>query len=87
MIPWRGRLSFRTYNPAKIIKYGLLVRAVCESKHGYVINLEIYCAKGRKLQDTTLSVLALLIPSQLGIIIASKMLNYYYNIKLECAVL
>lgn len=27
IIPWRGRLSFRTYNPAKIIKYGILVRS------------------------------------------------------------
>ncbi|KAF8773055.1 hypothetical protein HNY73_015750 [Argiope bruennichi] len=30
MIPWRGRLKFKTYNPAKITKYGILVRMVCE---------------------------------------------------------
>jgi hypothetical protein len=23
IIPWCGRLSFKTYNPAKIIKYGI----------------------------------------------------------------
>ena len=28
MIPWRGRLKFRTYNPGKITKYGVLVRMV-----------------------------------------------------------
>ncbi|XP_017762629.1 PREDICTED: piggyBac transposable element-derived protein 4-like [Eufriesea mexicana] len=31
IIPWRSRLSFRTYNPAKIIEYGILVRMVCET--------------------------------------------------------
>ncbi|XP_055951474.1 piggyBac transposable element-derived protein 2-like [Argiope bruennichi] len=31
MIPWRGRLKFKTYNPAKITKYGILVRMVCEN--------------------------------------------------------
>lgn len=29
MIPWKGRLLFRTYNPAKI-KYSLLIRMVWE---------------------------------------------------------
>ena len=54
MIPWRGRLFFRTYNPAKIIKYGLLIRAVCESKSGYAINIAIYCGEGKTLQNTML---------------------------------
>jgi hypothetical protein len=57
MIPWRGRLKFRTYNPAKIVKYGLLVRMVCESESGYISNLEIYAAEGKKLEETILSVL------------------------------
>jgi len=30
MIPWRGCLKFRTYNPRKI-KYGMPVRMVCEA--------------------------------------------------------
>jgi hypothetical protein len=57
IIPWRGRLSFKTYNPAKIIKYGILVRMVCESKTGYICNFEIYSGKGRKLEETILSIL------------------------------
>uniref|UniRef100_G1Q6F5 PiggyBac transposable element-derived protein domain-containing protein n=1 Tax=Myotis lucifugus TaxID=59463 RepID=G1Q6F5_MYOLU len=57
MIPWRGRFKFRTYNPAKITKYSLLVRMVCESDTGYICNMEIYTAEGRKLQETVLSVL------------------------------
>ncbi|XP_059531352.1 piggyBac transposable element-derived protein 4-like isoform X1 [Myotis daubentonii] len=57
MIPWRGRLLFQTYNPAKIIKYGLLVRMVCESKTGYICNMEIYTGEGKKLNDSLLSLL------------------------------
>ena len=57
MIPWRGRLAFRTYNPGKKTKYGLLVRMVCETVSGYICNMEIYAAEGKKLQDTVLSLL------------------------------
>jgi hypothetical protein len=42
MIPWRGRLRFRTYNPGNITKYGVLVRMVCEAVLGYICNMEIY---------------------------------------------
>lgn len=30
MIPWRGRLKCRVYNPMKIVKYGILNRMICE---------------------------------------------------------
>jgi hypothetical protein len=35
IIRWRGKLHFQTYNPAKIMKYGILVHMVCESDTGY----------------------------------------------------
>jgi hypothetical protein len=54
MIPWRGRLAFRTYNPNEKTKYGLLVRMVCDAVSGYVCNMGIYAAEGKKLQDTVL---------------------------------
>jgi len=54
MIPWQGCLKFRTYNPGKI-KYGVLVRMVCEAVSGYICNMEIYSAEGKKLEDTVLS--------------------------------
>lgn len=57
MMPWRGRLRFRTYNPGKIVKYGLLIREVCEAKTGYITNLVIYSGEGKSLEDTILSVL------------------------------
>jgi hypothetical protein len=57
MIPWRGRLRFRTYNPGKITKYGILARMLREAKTGYISNMEIYTAQGKKLNDTVMSVL------------------------------
>ena len=56
MIPRQCRLKFRTYNPGKI-KYGVLVRMVCEAVSGYICNVEIYSAEGKKLEDTVLSLL------------------------------
>ena len=52
MIPWRGHLKFRTYNPGKITKYGVLLRMVYEAVLGYICNMEIYSAQGKKLEDT-----------------------------------
>ena len=57
MIPWRGRLRILTYNPGKLIKYGLLVRMVTESTSGYILNLEIYAGEGKKLQETIFTLL------------------------------
>lgn len=57
IIPWRGRLSIRTYNPGKITKYGILVRMVCEAVTDYICNFHIYAADGNKLEDTVLTVL------------------------------
>jgi len=57
MIPWRGRPRIRTYNPGKLIKYGLLVRMVTESTSGYILNLEIYAGEGKKLQETIFTLL------------------------------
>jgi hypothetical protein len=57
MSPLRGRLKFTTYNPGKITKYGVLVRMVCEAVSGYICNMEVYAAVGKKLEDTVFSLL------------------------------
>src|SRR5215469_13599735 len=57
VIPWRGRLRIRTYNPGKLTKYGLLVRMVTESTPGYILNLQIYAGEGKKLQETIFTLL------------------------------
>ena len=50
----QNSLKFRTYNPGKITKYGELVRMVCEAVTGYICNMEIYSAEGKKLENTVL---------------------------------
>lgn len=57
IIPWRGRLAIKTYNPAKITKYGILVRVLSEARTGYVSNFCMYAGDGKKLEDTVLSVI------------------------------
>jgi len=55
MIPWRGRLKFRTYNPGKITKYTVLVGMVCEAVSGYICNMKIYSAEGKKFEDSVIT--------------------------------
>jgi hypothetical protein len=57
MLAWRGRLRFCVYNPAKITKYGIMVRMVCESSTGYICKLMIYDASRMSLQDTVFELL------------------------------
>jgi hypothetical protein len=52
MISWRGCPRFRTYNPAKLTTYGILVWKLCEAKTGYISNIEIYTAQGNKFSAT-----------------------------------
>jgi hypothetical protein len=52
-----GGLRFYVYNPAKITKYGIMVRMVCESMTGYIRKLMIYDASGMTLQDTVFELL------------------------------
>jgi len=57
MIPWQGCLRLRAYNAGKVMKYGVLVRMVCEAVLGYFCNMEIYSVDEKKLVDTVLSLL------------------------------
>ncbi|XP_070211318.1 piggyBac transposable element-derived protein 4-like [Littorina saxatilis] len=40
--PWKGRLRFRVYNPAKPDKFGIKLYEACEAKSGYVISMDVY---------------------------------------------
>ncbi|KAI4472242.1 hypothetical protein M0802_017020 [Mischocyttarus mexicanus] len=44
MIPFRGLINYRTYNPAKLTKYGILIRMLCESE-GSVSTAELLIRK------------------------------------------
>ncbi|CAK9801059.1 PiggyBac transposable element-derived protein 4 [Anthophora plagiata] len=57
VIPWRDRLFFRTYNPAKIVKYGILVRMLCEATSGYICNFKVYSGSEATLESTVLTIL------------------------------
>jgi hypothetical protein len=57
VLPRQGCLKFRTCNPRKITKYGIVERLVHEAVSGYVCNMYIYTAEGKKLEDTVLSLL------------------------------
>ncbi|XP_047369102.1 piggyBac transposable element-derived protein 4-like, partial [Vespa velutina] len=52
MIPWRRRLIFKVYNPSKIIKYGILVRMLCDSVTEYISRYKIYSGIKKPLKDT-----------------------------------
>lgn len=45
MIPWRGNLHFRVYNPDKPNKYGIKAYMVCDSSNGYCFKFELYTGK------------------------------------------
>jgi hypothetical protein len=57
MIPWRGCLKFRTYNPGKLVKYGILAHMVCEAITDHIGNMEMYTAESKKVEGTICSVL------------------------------
>ena len=43
--PWKGRLSFRTYNPQKPNKFNIKLYIISESDSGYISTFDIYCGK------------------------------------------
>ena len=45
MIKFKGRLGFRQYMPAKPIKWGIKVWALCDSTTGYMWNFQVYCGR------------------------------------------
>ena len=45
MVKFKGRLGFRQYMPAKPIKWGIKVWALCESATGYMVRYQIYTGK------------------------------------------
>lgn len=45
MIPFRGRISFRQYIPAKPCKYGVKVWELADSTNGYIYQMQVYTGK------------------------------------------
>ncbi|CAH2209962.1 jg3638, partial [Pararge aegeria aegeria] len=50
MMPFRGRISFRQYNPSKAHKYGLKIYKLC-TEEGFVWNYVIYIGRDPEIAD------------------------------------
>ncbi|CAH1239258.1 PGBD4 [Branchiostoma lanceolatum] len=48
MVPFRGNIHFRTYNPDKPDKYGLKAYQLCDSQNGYCCQFQLYGGKGKE---------------------------------------
>ncbi len=57
MMQWRGRLSFKVYNPQKPVKYGIKSYILCDSRTGYCFNMQPYVGQASTLGDTVFSLL------------------------------
>ena len=44
--PWKGRLRFKVYNPAKPCKFGIKLFQACEARSGYCCGYDVYAGKG-----------------------------------------
>ncbi|XP_013420996.1 piggyBac transposable element-derived protein 4-like [Lingula anatina] len=45
MVPWRGHLAFRVYNPDKPKKYGIKAYMICDGETGYCTKFKLYTGK------------------------------------------
>uniref|UniRef100_A0A8C5DHN0 PiggyBac transposable element-derived protein domain-containing protein n=1 Tax=Gouania willdenowi TaxID=441366 RepID=A0A8C5DHN0_GOUWI len=57
MMQWRGRLSFRVYNPQNPVKYGIKSYILCDSTTCYCFNMRCYVGEASTLSETMLSLL------------------------------
>ena len=42
MMSFKGRISFKQYMPAKLVKHGIKDYALCDSLTGYCLKIHIY---------------------------------------------
>ena len=61
VLPYKGRLSFKTYNPNKPDKYGIKLYILCESNSGYVLDFQVYRGVSSTLRDIVLGLLGNLV--------------------------
>nr|XP_045589346.1 piggyBac transposable element-derived protein 4-like [Procambarus clarkii] len=51
-LAWRGRLSFKVYNPNKPDKYGVKLYMLAESTSGYICDFDMYSGIGKTIIET-----------------------------------
>ena len=57
IMPYKGRLSIKTYNPMKPDKYGVKFYFLCEAVTGYVFSFSVYRGFSQSLHDIVFSLL------------------------------
>ncbi|XP_061637355.1 heterogeneous nuclear ribonucleoprotein U-like protein 1 isoform X6 [Phyllopteryx taeniolatus] len=57
MMLWRGRVSFRVYNPKKPVKYGIKSYILCDSATGYCFNMQPDVGEARTTSEIVFSLL------------------------------
>ena len=50
-MPWKGRLRFKQYNPAKPAKFHIKLFQVAEAKSGFVVGFKTYTGQGSCHRD------------------------------------
>ncbi|XP_069176586.1 piggyBac transposable element-derived protein 4-like [Procambarus clarkii] len=82
-MPWRGRLSFKTYNPNKPDKYGIRLYMLAEATSGYIYDFQIYSGVGKTTIDTLMALIEPLKDKGYHL----YMDNYYNSVRLSEALL
>ncbi|XP_069182972.1 piggyBac transposable element-derived protein 4-like [Procambarus clarkii] len=76
---WRGRLSFKVYNPIKPEKYGVKQYMLVESISGYIYDFEVYCGIGKTVIETVTGLIEPLMDKGYHL----YMDNYYNSVNLS----
>nr|XP_045590041.1 piggyBac transposable element-derived protein 4-like [Procambarus clarkii] len=75
---WRGRLSFKVYNPNKPDKYGVKLYMLAEAGSGYIIDFEVYAGVGKTTVETVMCLMQPLLHKGYHL----YMDNYYNSVHL-----
>ncbi|XP_069184253.1 piggyBac transposable element-derived protein 4-like [Procambarus clarkii] len=75
---WRGRLSFKVYNPNKPDKYGVKLYMLAEVGTGYIIDFEVYSGVGKTTVETVMGLMRPLLNKGYHL----YMDNYYNSVHL-----
>ena len=78
LMPYKGCLSIKVYNPKKPSKYGIILYMICESKTGYVLDYITYEGLPSSLRDIVFE----LLEPHLGKVYHVFMDNYYNSVSL-----
>ena len=57
LMPFKGRLSMKVYNPSKPHKYGVKMYMLCEASSGYVLDFITYAGLGSSLRTIVFSLM------------------------------